>query len=241
MFERNSTAAALMKLGAFSKGPSQAVLDAAEAKKAANRQATLDAAGAHAAADIRQSAAALVKEWAATGPADYDEGEGSADRLLALAIGVADENKDGDLSEDEANVVEIALNAMADFLVGKGVSEDDAVALLQDTNNEAGDRVLELLAGEGGEDDSDVDSFAFDAESSESVMDGVLSVFDAVYKKKLVIRKGKKIRINKRVSGHVRLSGAQKVAIRKAGLKSRSSSARMHRMKSMKIRKNAGL
>ncbi len=241
MFERKSPAAALMKLGAFNKGPSQAVLDAAEAKVAANKQATLDAAGAHAAADIRQAAAAAVKGWAAGGPADYDEGEGSADRLLSLAIGIADENKDGELTDDEADVVEIALNAMADFLIGKGVSEDDVIALLQDSTNEAGDRVLELLAGEEGEDDSDVDSFAFDAESSESVMDGVRSIFDAVYKKKLVIRKGKKMRIMKRVSGHVRLSGAQKVAIRKAGLKSRSSSARMHRMKSMKLRKNAGL
>jgi hypothetical protein len=83
-----------------------------------------------------------------------------------------------------------------------------------------------------------VDSFVFDADSSEAVMDSVL---DAVYKKKIVIRQGKKMRINKRVSGHVRLSAGQKVAIRKAGMKSRSAGARVRRMKSMKIRNRAGL
>lgn len=239
MFTKNSPAATLLALGAFTANKSQAVLDDA-ARQGEARQATLDAAGSHAAADIRQAAAAMVKEWARTSPEDYDEGEGSADRLLALMVGVADENKDGEISDDEADVIEIGLNAAYDFIVSKGASEEDAVALLQDTNNEAGDRVLELLAGEG-EDDSDVDSFAFDAESSESVMDSVRSIFDAVYKKKIVIRKGKKVRINKRVAGTVRLTGKQKVSIRKAGLKSRSASARMHRMKSMKVRKNAGL
>ena len=126
-------------------------------------------------------------------------------------------------------------------MVSKGATEEDVKALLEEGSNEAGDRILELLAGEGPEDDSDVDSFAFDAESSESVMDGVRSIFDAVYKKKVVVRGGKKVRINKRVSGHVRLSAAQKVSIRKASMKSRSASARMHRMKSMKVRRNAGL
>ena len=240
MFSSQSIKSDLLKLRAFDSPPSRAMLDAAEVQKEAHREATLDAAGAHAVADIRQASAALVSHWINTSPENYDEGEGSADRLLAMAIGVADENKDGEISDDEADVIELSLNAMADFLVGKGVTEEDAVALLQETSNEAGDRVLEMLAGEPAVDD-EVESFAFDSESSASVMDCARQVFDAVYKKKMAIRKGKKVRINKRVSGNVRLSGAQKVAIRKAGLKSRSASARMHRMKSMKIRKNAGL
>jgi hypothetical protein len=249
MFASHSASADLKKLGVFAKPPTKAMLDSAEAKKTELAQATLDAAGEFAVNDIRAAAAAAVKEWAGTASADLDEGESMADRLIAMAVGIADENKDGEITEDESEVINIALNAMADFLIEKGADEADVVALLESADAEAGDRVAELVKGDGAdEDNADVDAFTFDAESSESVMDSVLAgvssgdaKLDAVYKKKMVIRAGKKVRINKRVSGHVRLSAGQKVAIRKAGLKSRSSSARMHRMKSMKIRRRAGL
>jgi hypothetical protein len=66
-------------------------------------------------------------------------------------------------------------------------------------------------------------------------------VLDAVYKKKLVVRGGKKLRINKRVSGRVVLSALQKASIRKARRKAHSSIAKVHRAKSMKMRSRAGL
>lgn len=245
----HSAADALKRLGAFTPPPTKAMLDAAQAEKDAEdkaalerREAYLDAAGEFAANDIRAAAVTSAKAWAATDPADLDEGETLADRLVAYAVGIADENKDGEISDDEAEVANIAFNAMADFFVSKGATEEDVVALIESGDAEAAARVAELIAGEDG--DEDVDSFVFDAESSESVMDSILDCvpsgdpqFDAVYKKKMVIRKGKKVRINKRVSGHVRLNAAQKVAIRKAGLKSRSATARVHRMKSMKLRR----
>lgn len=241
----HSAAAALRALGAFEPVPSKAMLDSAAATAAAaaeeKRQAFLDSAGEFAANDIRSSAVVAVREWAGTDVSDLDDGETLADRLIAFGVGIADENKDGEISDDESEVINIALNAMADYLVEKGATEEDVSALINDGDAEAAARVAELVAGG---DEDDVDSFVFDAESSASVMDSVLDgvpsgdpQFDAVYKKKLVIRKGKKVRINKRVSGHVRLNAAQKVAIRKAGLKSRSATARMHRMKSMKIRR----
>ena len=77
-------------------------------------------------------------------------------------------------------------------------------------------------------------NFAFTKEENEPA-------FDAVYKKKLVIRGGKKVRINKRVSGTVRLTAKQKMAIRKAQRKAHSASALMRRMKSMRIRRRTGL
>lgn len=238
MFASHPAAQALKKIGAFKQPPTKAMLDAVEAEKQAVLDATAAAGAKFALDDIRSAAALAVKEWAGTSASDLDEGESLADRLLALAVGIADENKDGDITDEEAEVIDIALNAMADFLVSKGATEEDVSALLNDGDTDAAARVSELVAGDGGDDLSDVDSFTFDAESAEAVMDGVL---DAVYKKKIVIRAGRKVRINKRVSGHVRLSAAQKVAIRRAGMKSRSSVARIHRLKSMKIRKRAGL
>lgn len=237
MFANHPAARALRNLGAFDKPKTQAQLDAVATEKQALLDATANAAGQFAADSIRDEAIAMVQGWAATQPSDLDEGETLADRLEAMAIGVADENQDGDITEDEADIVDVALNAMLDYMVAQGVSEDDAIALLADKDGDAADRVHELLAGsEDG--DQALDSFVFDADSSEAVMDGVL---DAVYKKKIVIRQGKKMRVNKRVSGHVRLSAGQKVAIRKAGMKSRSAGARVRRMKSMKIRNRAGL
>lgn len=230
----------LMSMGVFKPVPTKAMLDSAAAEAEQAKQALLDAtanaAGAFAINDIRSAAAMAVKAWAAT--SDLDEGETLSDRLFAHAVGIANDSQDGDLSEDDTEVIGIALEAMADFLVDKGASEEDVDALLNGADNDAAERVAELVRGAGGDDDADVDNFTFDASSSEAVMDGVL---DAVYKKAIVVRNGKKVRINKRISGHVRLSAAQKVAIRKAGIKAHSAAARIRRVKSMKVRSRAGL
>lgn len=241
MFANHSVAKALSAMGAFSDKPATPVLDSTQANRMV-LDATAEAGAAFAVSDIRVAAGAAVQAWCETQDADLDEGETLADRLLAMMVGIADENKDGEITDDEATIIDIALNAAYDYLTAKGVSEEDASALLNDGDNAAAERVSELLKGAlpEGEDSAmdDVDAFAFDAESQESLMD---SVFDAVYKKRMVIRGGKKVRINKRISGTVRLSAAQKVAIRKAGLKSRSAGARMKRMKSVNMRKRMGL
>lgn len=187
-------------------------------------------------ADISVSAVAAIQQWAETG--DLDDGESHADRLMALIVGVADSNKDGDITDDEQAVLEVALNTAWDYLVKCGVSEEDAGALLNDWDAEAADRVRDLVASvlpEGDDDASaDIDAFVFSDDDQSAAL-------DAVYRKKMVIRGGKKMRINKRISGHVRLSAKQKVAIRKARMKSHSAGAMMRRMKSMRIRQRAGL
>lgn len=187
-------------------------------------------------ADISVSAVAAIQQWAETD--DLDDGESHADRLMALIVGVADSNKDGDITDDEQAVLEVALNTAWDYLVKCGVSEEDAGALLNDWDAEAADRVRDLVASvlpEGDDDASaDIDAFVFSDDDQSAAL-------DAVYRKKMVIRGGKKMRINKRISGHVRLSAKQKVAIRKARMKSHSAGAMMRRMKSMRIRQRAGL
>ena len=239
MYSLHPAAQAFKRLGVFDK-PTPVLDSAAEAEK---KQAVLDAAGSAELADIRASAAATVQAWAATPASDLDEGETMADRLLAMFVGIADANMDGELTEDEADLVQIAMDAAFDYLASKGVSDADASALLNDGDNEAAARIAELIAGEAPADDvaaaDDIDGFAFDADSQASLLDS--AVFDAVYKKKLVVRGGRKVRINKRVSGHVRLSAAQKVAIRKAGMKSHSAAARMKRLKSTNLRAKFGL
>lgn len=200
---------------------------------------TLDAAESaesYVSTDIAMRAAATMQQWAETD--DLDDGETYADRLFGMFVGIADENKDGEISKDEEEVIVAALNAAFDYLLNKGVSEDDASKLLNDWDDGTADRVRDLLAdslpdGEDAEQE-DIDNFVFSAEENEAVL-------DAVYKKTFAIRHGKKVRINKRISGTVRLTAKQKVAIRKAQMKSHSASAMMRRMKSMRLRRRAGL
>jgi hypothetical protein len=232
---------ALSRVGAF-KTP--VILDAVaeQAKKTMLDDAMAAAATGYATTNIKILSAAAVQEWIATAAEDLMEGETMADRLFGLMVGIADDDKDGEVSDDEAAVMQLAGESMADYMIGKGATEEDVIALLNDGDDEAAGRVIELMKGEvpAGDDESlaDVDAFAFDSESNESLLDQVL---DAVYKKKVVVRAGRKIRINKRVSGHVRLNAAQKVSIRKAGRKAHSAMAKMRRAKSMRIRSKAGL
>lgn len=213
-----------------------AKLDAATNKKAADQDEMLDAAADYANRDIALAAANAIRQWAETD--DLEDGETSADRLIALFIGIADEDKDGDITNDEQDLLDIALNAAYDYLLNLGVAEDDVSALLNDFDPDVADRVLERVISALPDDeaaDDDVDDYVFGDDEDEG------AALDAVYKKRLVIRGGKKVRINKRISGTVRLTSRQKVAIRKARLKSHNAAAMLKRAKSMRKRKQMGL
>lgn len=201
----------------------------------------LDAAAEHELIEARKDAVAAIQQWVED--SDLDDGESSADRLLALMVGVADSNKDGELTDDEQDVVQAVLEAAWDYLSSFGAAEDDISALLNDWDGDAAERLRDLVAAglPEGEDEADaaIDSFAFGEADQEAALDN--AVLDATYRKRMVIRNGKKMRVNKRVSGTVRLSGKQKLAIRKASLKSRSAGAKARRMKSMKLRRKMGL
>ena len=195
----------------------------------------LDGADDYSQKYIDTQVAAALQQWAETD--DLEDGESLGDRLLAMMVGVADADKDGDLSDDEQEIISEAIDSAYRYLTAKGVPADDAETLLDEFGDEVAIRVKDLLVDslpDGEEADTDIDNFVFTKEDNEPA-------FDAVYKKKMVIRNGKKIRINKRVSGTVRLTAKQKMAIRKAQRKAHSASALMRRMKSMRIRRRSGL
>lgn len=212
---------------------------AAEPKKPVAAAPVLDSvepddgspASNYASTDVALKAAAAVQEWVETD--DLEPGETLADRLFAMLVGIADADMDGEIGEDEAGVFEMAANAAWDYLDSKGVPEDDISALLNDFDTVAADRVQELLAErlpDGEEADAEIDAFAFGDGSDEAVM-------DAVYKKKIVVRGGKKVRVNKRISGTVRLTAKQKMAVKKMLRKTHSAMAQMRRAKSMRVRR----
>jgi hypothetical protein len=201
-----------------------------EDKKEDDAEAVMDAAGEYTANDIALNAVAAVQEWAETVPSDLDEGEGLGDRLFGLLVGIADEDMDGDISEDEAEVVNMAAEIAAEYLISKGVSEADVIALLEDFDNDLAANVQEFVVEKMPEGD-DSDLFVFGDGSDESAL-------DAVYKKKIVVRAGRKVRINKRVSGFVKRTTGQKLALKKALRKAHSATAKLRRAKSMRRRKS---
>lgn len=216
--------------GAMKRRETAKVLDSA------NDEPTIAGADDYTVADISMSAVAAVQQWAETD--DLDDGESYADRLMALFVGIADANKDGDITDDEQGVLQVALNAAYDYLCKLGVTVEDADSLLNDWDDDTADRVRDLVASAlpDGDDEAsaEIDNFVFSDDDQEPAL-------DAVYRKVLAVRGGKKMRIRKRISGTVRLSAKQKLAIRKARMKSHSAGAMMRRMKSMRLRQKSGL
>lgn len=226
-----------MLRSALKKRPVAAALDSAcGGDKKEGDEPTFDSAATYAETDLSLRAIANIHQWAETD--DLDDGETYSDRLLAMMVGLADANKDGEITDDEQEVLQSGLNSAWDYLSSLGASDEDLSALLNDWDMDAAERIRDLVASvlpEGEDAASEaIDSFVFGPEDQEPAL-------DAVYRKAIVIRKGKKTRINKRIAGTVRLSAKQKLAIRKASMKSHSATAQAHRMKSMRMRKSAGM
>lgn len=56
-------------------------------------------------------------EWCETKEDELEDGEGFGDRLLGLMVAVADDNQDGELDDDEQELVTIGLQAATLVLV----------------------------------------------------------------------------------------------------------------------------
>jgi hypothetical protein len=201
-----------------------------------NTQAVLDSVSVdqydkekHTKVEISMEAIAVLMEWLETD--DLDPGETLADRLQGLLVGVADEDQNGQLDENEQVVLMQALESAWEFLAGKGIDDEDISLLLNDWDDDAASRIRDLVVSMV----ADGEGVSLDSASSIAV------TLDAVYKPVVAVRKGQKVRINKRVSGVVRLSAKQKLAIKKARLKSHNAAARVSYMKSMKVRTRLGL
>lgn len=189
---------------------------------------------------LKIDVAGLLSAWTETDDTELDDGETLADRFDAMMIGLCDMDKDGDLTDDEMDLLDIAYNIAADLLIARGANDGDVDALLNEGDATAAENIHELLVNTGadGEEaelaDINAAAFEFDADSDAAVM-------DATYKRKIAIRNGKKTIIRKRIAGRVRLSAKQKMAIKKMHRKSHSGKARMKRLKSMKRRRAMGL
>lgn len=187
--------------------------------------------------DMRRDALSVIQEWAETAEGDLDDQEGLGDRLLALIAGTASEGEQ-DITDEEAEYAAAVAELVGDYLEDKGITADDVQALVGDFafDNDVADRVHEALLDklpQGEEAVLDDAGRFIDGEDD--------TLLDAAYRKTLAIRGGKKVRINKRIAGNVRLSAKQKIAVRKMQRKAFSGAAKMKRAKSLRLRRRMGL
>lgn len=238
------TARVLGAVDALGKQPAPArksttTLDSANAGNGKGDGTTMDAAsGEYADQSVSMMAVAVVNEWATT--TDLDKGETFADRLVMMLMGIADSDGNGEIGEDETLVIQAAMTAAYGYMVNLGASEEDAAAIFDDgeASASAAERVRDLVAANLPEGDAAegelLDSVIFTPEDQEPVM-------DSAYKRKVAIRHGKKVIINKRISGTPHLSPKQKLGLAKARRKANGAAAMARRMKSMRKRQQMGL
>lgn len=212
---------------------------------------TMDSAANHAVGNIALLAVSALHVWAEIDKEDLDEDEGFGDRLLGMFVGIADSDKNGEINDEEQEIINTAKGAAGEYLSKMGVKSKDISRLLGDWDNECGKKVHSYLL-DNLDDDSDatmdgINSFVFDADfdldDEDTTLDDAFGddiTLDGVYKKKIAFVNGKKTFKNKRISGSVKLSSKQKLSIKKMQRKAHNPKATMRRMKSMRARKKAG-
>lgn len=200
-----------------------------------------DGVAAFAAQQLRSQAMSAVLEWAA-------EGEFTFIALDEFVLGMADLDGDAEISSDEEDVYNDIMRHVPDALLSLGAAPEDISAMINEEDDAAAARVgktvaaslteikaddAEIVAGFAVGQDAILESVAYDEERH--------MVLEASYKKQKVVRDGKVVIVRRRVSGAVRLSAAQRAALKKARRKANTSAAKLARRKSMKIRARRGL
>jgi hypothetical protein len=196
--------------------------------------------------DITDTTVQAIHAWLETD--DLYADENLAQRLFALFVGIFDLNQNGVLDADEEAVLDIILNTAWDYFTGKGISDADCNALLNNWDGDAASRVFDVLVAEmpDGEEaaDTDIESFVWGDDQEpmlDSALGGRLKALGGAFKKVFAIRHGKKVRINKRITGTAHLTSKQKAAVRRLHSKRMSAASIIKRLKSMRLSRRMGL
>jgi hypothetical protein len=158
-------------------------------------------AARYASIHISLRAITSIHQWAETD--DLDDGETYADRLRAMLQGIADPRQDGEISDNEQEVLQVALTSAWDYLASLGAVREDLDALLNDWDARTADCIRDLVTAVTPDDDraaiAAVNSFVFGPATR-------------AHSKAVV-----------RIAGPVRLSARQRLAVRHAQEKSHSA------------------
>ena len=194
----------------------------------------------------RAQAMSAVLDW-------VDMGEHTYGAMEELITAIADLDGDEDITEDEEAYYNDIWQQIPDAMLSYGCDINDVQAFVDGPGTEADAAAARLgtyLQNEMGQVRADnehlITGFAYGEDAViESASDpedaNILGVLEATYKRRKVVRDGKVVVKLKRVSGKVRLSAAQKAALKKARRRANTAAAKISRRKSMRIRKSRGM
>jgi hypothetical protein len=158
-------------------------------------------AARYASIHISLRAITSIHQWAETDDG-LDDGETYADRLRAMLVGIVDPRQDGEISDNEQEVLRVAMNSAWDYLANLGAVDEDLSALLNDWDARTADCIRDLVTAVTPEDDraavAAVNAFVFGPAARARTKAAV------------------------RIAGPVRLSARQRLAIRQAQERSHS-------------------
>lgn len=181
----------------------------------------------------------------------FEEGDYTYTSLDETVIAVADLDGDFEITEAEEIMYADIWNEVPNALLTLGADKSDVQELIDGPGEVAdkaaariGKDISEKLEKEEADDNSLIAGFAFGEEailesvSHDASLHGIL---EATYKRTKVFRQGQMEVINKRTSGHVQQSAAQRAVLKKARRKAHNAAAELQRQKTMKVRKQHGM
>lgn len=176
--------------------------------------------------DRRSLSASMLLDW-------VSDGEPTWDSFSALAVSLAgldDLDDDADYTDEQVDAYNEALSDLAYAAIALGADQDDVTNMIDEENDDAASAVFDALSDIDDEDEA-ISQYAIAGEDDDAM-------FEAPRIK--VVRAGKVVLIRKRLK-KVRRTSKQKAALKKAQLKAHTSTAKLHRRKSLKVRKSRGL
>jgi hypothetical protein len=191
--------------------------------------------------DIKREAIAAVQAWAET--EELEEGETLTDRLYGMLSATVDRgDAESDLDDDEAELFQLAVDAAADYMADLGVSDEDVGALFDDEDDDAAERVRDLVATAlpDGE-EAAVDQMYGASMDSAVSFDSAGTSWARRHKGKTTIHAhhGKRAKTQHRAKWR-RPSTKQKAALRKNSRRAHTAGARKRFLKSMKLSRRMG-
>lgn len=176
--------------------------------------------------DRRGVAASLLLEWASDGEPTWAD-------FSALAISLADLDDlddDAEYTDEQVDAYNNALSDLAYAAIAMGASQDDVTSMIDDEDDDAASAVYDSLNDVDDEDDA-ISQYTIAGDDEDAL-------FEAP--KIRVVRGGKVTLIRKRIR-KLRRTSKQKAALKKARRKAQTSTAKLHRLKSLKLRQKRGL
>ncbi|MEG5932553.1 hypothetical protein UXN85_21025 [Enterobacter hormaechei] len=175
----------------------------------------------------RAQAAAAVLEWAAGGDA-------SAEAFDELALGLAGiEDTTDELSDEAIDAYNDQLVMLAEAAIGLGASQDDVTTMIDENDSDSAQAVMDAISVQ--DEDEAIAAYSVTGGNDGALMES------AMLEASIKVVRGGVVKIIRKRPHKVRISGAQRAALKKARLKAQTSTAKIARAKSMKIRKKRGI